>query len=97
MSRMSKGFELAMKGRVSTFYNDEEVMIFEVRGSDKNGYSVNFMEDGFCFCDCWDYKSRHRKGESSFMCKHIWACIFHLGILRLAGQQTLASVMEAML
>lgn len=76
MDRISKGLKLYLKGKVILDFDQDDLILFLVQGTNDQ-YMVSFL-DGVIRCDCPDYTNRWQKDHGSFMCKHIWASIFKL-------------------
>lgn len=75
-NRYEKGLALYLYGNVSIVYEDSGLVQFDVLSNGTNHF-VEFEKDNSSWrCLCPDYLGRHKSAPGSFLCKHIWACLF---------------------
>lgn len=86
MNRIEEGRKLWQEGKVKFITADEQGLLFEVEGSDGDVWSVEYdYNESAWKCNCPDFHGRHQSAEGSFICKHIWACMFELVELMRVG------------
>lgn len=76
-NRIANGFKIYLENDLEPQFMDDELIIFNVPGSDGKIYQVSIYDNG-CLCDCDDYHGRHKKEPGSYICKHLWAVFFKL-------------------
>ncbi len=79
-NRMQEGLKIYKKGLVEMESIDEELIIFNVSGSDDATYQVSMYHNQW-LCDCDDYAWRNEKEPGSYICKHLWAAFFKVAEL----------------
>lgn len=79
-NRMQEGYKIYKKGLVEMELIDEDLMIFNVQGSDNKNYQVSMHENQW-LCDCDDYGWRSEREPGSYICKHLWAAFFKISKL----------------
>lgn len=75
--RMKEGLKLYKKGNVEIELFDDDLIIFNVKGSKDEKYQVS-MNENVWLCDCDDYQYRSEREPGSFICKHLWAVFFEI-------------------
>lgn len=79
VNRVEEGRALWLEGKVTFEGADENGLLFTVKGSDGGDWQVEYdYYENAWICNCPDFYGRHQSANGSFMCKHIWACIFEL-------------------
>jgi len=77
MKRVLNGLKLFQDSKVKIDHQDDELVIFNVKGSKNEEYQVSIY-DNSALCDCDDYQYRAPKEPGSYICKHLWAAFFKL-------------------
>ena len=76
--KAESGWKVAVDGIRAN--GDHNLWIFQVQGK-TDTYMVSFL-DHVIRCDCPNYHNRWNRDYGSFLCYHIWACIFKIIELR---------------
>ncbi len=77
MNRVDRGWALYIAGHVTVDFISDDMMSFEVLGSNGRGiHRVDMMDDTWN-CSCPDFHNRNdRESTKQLICKHIHASMF---------------------